>query len=406
MTQLFYGIVNTTMDALLLVEAARQGKIPRIIRRLNNSERQEMVKSGAVFVFSVEESGIKRWTDSMLWSPSRIDGNFLIYTEMLERAPRKSQKRKKSKSDLTRTDAYDSSWPSTPSSPNSVIKVGGMLKKTITVTTNDGDLHIVSYFLREDVLSGALDTVSSKADIASTTLDPGRLDFSRLRYPPRLQVDKRGLVSLVCDSEPDEFSIEGSNILGEDCTELYTHDLPSESRFRSLEQGPEIYTSDGRWQSESRHGRAGHQLPTPTRSITAHSLRHSVRLSRLQTSPSPDMWRRDGNVYEQEDTFPDSDVPPHSQFHGRYQDSGRRLPAPNGTVVGDSVQLNDDNDYHHDLSSPNHDWSPASADYPAPFHYSRLPLPSTYADSDASTSSHGNMISAVLPGYDGPVPYR
>ena len=76
--QMFYGIVNTTTDALLLVEAARQGKIPRIIRRLNSSERQEMVKSGAVFVFSVEESGIKRWTDSMLWSPSRIDGNFLV----------------------------------------------------------------------------------------------------------------------------------------------------------------------------------------------------------------------------------------------------------------------------------------------------------------------------------------
>lgn len=76
--QPFSGIVETTMDALRLVEAARQGRIPRIVRRLNSSERQEMIKSGAVFVFSVEESGIKRWTDSMLWSPSRIDGNFLV----------------------------------------------------------------------------------------------------------------------------------------------------------------------------------------------------------------------------------------------------------------------------------------------------------------------------------------
>lgn len=76
--QLFSGIVETTMDALRLVEAARQGLIPRIVRRLNSSERQNMIKSGAVFVFSVEESGIKRWTDSMLWSPSRIDGNFLV----------------------------------------------------------------------------------------------------------------------------------------------------------------------------------------------------------------------------------------------------------------------------------------------------------------------------------------
>lgn len=52
-----------------------------------------MIKSGAVFVFSVEESGIKRWTgeiafitqtasaydaDGLLWSPSRIVGNFLV----------------------------------------------------------------------------------------------------------------------------------------------------------------------------------------------------------------------------------------------------------------------------------------------------------------------------------------
>jgi|SRR5882762_7570540 uncharacterized SAM-binding protein YcdF (DUF218 family) len=74
----FVGIVENTIHALRLVQAARQGMIPRIIRRLNDSERREMITSGAVFVFSVEESGIKRWTDSMVWSPSRIVGNFLV----------------------------------------------------------------------------------------------------------------------------------------------------------------------------------------------------------------------------------------------------------------------------------------------------------------------------------------
>lgn len=37
-----------------------------------------MVKSGAVFIFATEESGIKRWTEGLAWSPSRIDGNFLV----------------------------------------------------------------------------------------------------------------------------------------------------------------------------------------------------------------------------------------------------------------------------------------------------------------------------------------
>ena len=41
-------------------QAARRGVIPRVTRRLNDFERRTMVKSGAVFIFSVEESGIKR----------------------------------------------------------------------------------------------------------------------------------------------------------------------------------------------------------------------------------------------------------------------------------------------------------------------------------------------------------
>lgn len=62
----FSGYVDTTADALRLIQAARLGYIPRITRRLNELERRSMIKSGAVFVFSVDESGIKRWTDGKL----------------------------------------------------------------------------------------------------------------------------------------------------------------------------------------------------------------------------------------------------------------------------------------------------------------------------------------------------
>ncbi|KIK50654.1 hypothetical protein GYMLUDRAFT_182460 [Collybiopsis luxurians FD-317 M1] len=55
----FHGYVETTMDALQLIYAARQGIIPRITRRLNHTERGVMIKSGAVFIFSVKESGIR-----------------------------------------------------------------------------------------------------------------------------------------------------------------------------------------------------------------------------------------------------------------------------------------------------------------------------------------------------------
>jgi hypothetical protein len=76
--QHFLGYVETTTDALRLIMAARLGIIPRITRRLNDSERRSMIRSGAVFVFCVEESGIKRWTEGLCWSPSRIVGNFLV----------------------------------------------------------------------------------------------------------------------------------------------------------------------------------------------------------------------------------------------------------------------------------------------------------------------------------------
>ena len=74
----FYGFVETTGDALRLIQAAREGIIPRITRRLNDLERRAMIRSGAIFIFSDEESGIKRWTEGLSWSASRIVGNFLV----------------------------------------------------------------------------------------------------------------------------------------------------------------------------------------------------------------------------------------------------------------------------------------------------------------------------------------
>lgn len=74
----FEGYVESTGDALRLIQAARNGLIPRIVRRLNEMERREHIKSGAIFVFNVEESSIKRWTEGLQWSPSRIAGNFLV----------------------------------------------------------------------------------------------------------------------------------------------------------------------------------------------------------------------------------------------------------------------------------------------------------------------------------------
>lgn len=74
----FHGYVETTIDALRLIYAARQGVIPRITRRFSNLERERLIKSGAVFVFNVREAGITRWTGVYHALEGPIDAEWLI----------------------------------------------------------------------------------------------------------------------------------------------------------------------------------------------------------------------------------------------------------------------------------------------------------------------------------------
>lgn len=72
-------VSNTALvDALLLITAARFGLIPRFRRRLNTSEQEALIFSGSIFLWTEEESCMKRWTDGYPWSPSRIHHEFLV----------------------------------------------------------------------------------------------------------------------------------------------------------------------------------------------------------------------------------------------------------------------------------------------------------------------------------------
>lgn len=52
-----YGFLETTEDALLVVQATRQGICERIKRRLQQKE-QGYIRSGAIFVYDEEEAGV------------------------------------------------------------------------------------------------------------------------------------------------------------------------------------------------------------------------------------------------------------------------------------------------------------------------------------------------------------
>lgn len=220
----FVGYVETTINALRLIHAARQGVIPRITRRLNDAERRNMIKSGAVFVFSVEESGIKRWTDGLLWSPSRIVGNFLVYREINERTSSRGNHKKPYPNDeatraLVRRNSPDSlSGGYKPhlnaahgSSDQGTFKPGGLIKKTITVTIEGSDLHLISYYTSDDIRSGKLKRPTSRPDIMALPMPPHIFRLTNFRVPPKVEIGPDGKPRLVCepeDLEPAECKTE------------------------------------------------------------------------------------------------------------------------------------------------------------------------------------------------------
>lgn len=73
--------VHTEREALTLIKLASMNMIPRIRKRLNKRER-EYIKPGSVFVYNENETGIRRWTDRREWTPSRVQGIFLMYREL------------------------------------------------------------------------------------------------------------------------------------------------------------------------------------------------------------------------------------------------------------------------------------------------------------------------------------
>lgn len=127
----FKGFISSPKDAILVFEACRLKLLSRVQRRLSESERFVFVRSGAVFVWDETESGIKRWTDGRHWSPSRINGLFLIYREV--------EPRKKISSNGSSEDKIEY-----------VIKDDGLTKKAISITTLSGTKqHLVSYYSRD-----------------------------------------------------------------------------------------------------------------------------------------------------------------------------------------------------------------------------------------------------------------
>ncbi|KAK6065236.1 camp independent regulatory protein [Seiridium cupressi] len=173
------------MDALYLLEWCLRGLGSYVPRRPRDHEREVLIASGNIFVYKETADGIKRWTDGVSWSPSRILGNFLIYRELneiTEPGQKKKAKPKREKGIMKVTNQRVSPIGQLePMTSNSFsdwngfgrrdsqiralvgslidsyqFKEGGLIKKTMSLSYNNITHHIISYYSIEDVQSGKL----------------------------------------------------------------------------------------------------------------------------------------------------------------------------------------------------------------------------------------------------------
>jgi hypothetical protein len=194
----FTGFVQNSMDGLILFEACLSGKLDCVPRRPHDRERSQLVKSGNIFIYEENKSGIKRWTDGVAWSPSRTLGNFMIYRELhkpfLPGEKKRAIKRKRSslpsvdgfqRADSDSQENVEMPRPLTPPEPpvNPEIKsglpsseqdkklersligslvdsydfrAGGLVRKTMKISVNGTSYHMVSYYKVDEVKQNAL----------------------------------------------------------------------------------------------------------------------------------------------------------------------------------------------------------------------------------------------------------
>ncbi|KAF7307380.1 hypothetical protein MIND_00532100 [Mycena indigotica] len=177
-----FGSVVTSLDACAIIQQAVERRVPRILQRPTKRQLKSWLKSGAIFVFSPGESGIKRWTDGLAWSGSRAVGNFLVYHE-LEGYDSNNQGRQAVGND--------------DQSPKENLKLGGLIKKVFAINVEEVEYRVVSYYTVSDRLGGPLSTpyYSTMSHSLVDSMEFRLFDFAQLRAKIALENGKPSLRS-------------------------------------------------------------------------------------------------------------------------------------------------------------------------------------------------------------------
>ncbi|KAK7464900.1 hypothetical protein VKT23_006109 [Stygiomarasmius scandens] len=271
----FVGYVDTTLDAMYLGYAAQQCYISRLLRRLNRQERELTIKSGAVFIFGVEETGIQRWTGNhsdicYIVRIVRADSDGatqmgtsgpLLASMAIFWYPAYNEVRGRS---LNRRDrgngfVYRGSIP----------KPDGLLKKTITLVVNGTELHMVAYYTQKDVESGRLKTPSSRLNFKNIYLPPDVFDQSKFRYKLETKVGSDGKRYFKKERAREARNRKGS--MSQQHRENNTNSTTSTNELRLLPSPTSLLRFGTRPQDAASH---------PPNQLVDHVSQHS--LSKLQ----------------------------------------------------------------------------------------------------------------------------
>lgn len=204
------------MDALVLFEACLTGHMAHVPRRPHDRERTQLIRSGHVFIYEEHSSGIKRWTDGVPWSPSRILGNFLLYRELDKPfqpgEKKRAMKKIKQENGVTKpqSNSRSNSVPFNGMGPLPVpqpygdgsaggkeieralvgslvdsyqFKPEGLVKKTISVQYRGMQHHLVSYYSIDDVIHKRLRTPLDTPDLHHITPRSQLISAGNFRAP-------------------------------------------------------------------------------------------------------------------------------------------------------------------------------------------------------------------------------
>jgi hypothetical protein len=344
----WHGFLDTTKDAMTVVEAALQGRLNHISRRPHDKERAEMLTSGTVLVYEENASGIKRWTDAVHWSPSRVMNNCLIYRQLVRALkpeekksalnPSCGTKRKRKESngparsktgeilenseDEYDNPPFDTSLPADADS-NKVyanfaqsltpdqqrrfcgslvdsyeFKEGGLMKKTISVKYQGTHHHVISYYSLEDVVSGKLKRPFQDPKLADIQPRPELLNGWKVSLEDEESKDMPLIAGYPHHMQPSHVQhhvlgavTQALGAQGVMQTHAPLHLAVPEywhgSQYTSSHNSPQHYAASQSTGSQFPNPPPAHQFPVPQSSPQTYTQQHYAHPPSPQSYSSP-----------------------------------------------------------------------------------------------------------------------